>query len=338
MRRRGRSSSSSATYPSPARDRFASRSRPAACATATRWCKTGAYPGLVFPRVPGHGIAGRVDAVGPNVTAWKAGERVGVGWHGGHCLQCDACRKGLFINCENGARSRASRYDGGYAEYVIAPAEAVARIPEKLERDRCRAAPLRRRHDVQRAPEQRRPTGRHRRRPGNRRARPPRDPVRGAHGVARRRASSRGADKEELARELGAHEYVDTAKIAAAARTEKARRRRLRPRDGAERRSDGEHVGGIKSRGKLLIVAAPHEPLRRPGDGAPQRQDGRRLAERQRHRLGRDDGVQRAHRGASAHREFKLEQAEEAYTKVMANKMRFRACWCRRGDQLPVNV
>src|SRR5664279_6390458 len=80
--------------------------------------KTGAYPGLVLPRIPGHEIAGRVDAVGLDVTAWRAGQRVGVGWHGGHCFECNACRKGLFINCENAAITGIS-FDGGYAEYVV---------------------------------------------------------------------------------------------------------------------------------------------------------------------------------------------------------------------------
>jgi D-arabinose 1-dehydrogenase-like Zn-dependent alcohol dehydrogenase len=82
--------------------------------------KSGQFPGLTLPRVPGHEIAGVVDAVGPNVTAWKAKERAGVGWHGGHCFQCDACRRGLFINCEK-AQITGISFDGGYAEYVVVP-------------------------------------------------------------------------------------------------------------------------------------------------------------------------------------------------------------------------
>src|SRR6478736_4835844 len=90
--------------------------------------KFGAYPGLQLPRIPGHEIAGKIDAVGEGVTAWKVGDRVGVGWHGGHCFQCTACRKGLFINCEK-AKVCGVSYDGGYAEFVVVPQEAVARMP-----------------------------------------------------------------------------------------------------------------------------------------------------------------------------------------------------------------
>src|SRR5437763_2236382 len=93
--------------------------------------KEGHWPGIQYPRVPGHEIAGRVDAVGADVSLWKPGQRVGVGWHGGHCFICNACRRGDFINCEN-EKITAISFDGGYAEYVIAPAEAVAAIPANL--------------------------------------------------------------------------------------------------------------------------------------------------------------------------------------------------------------
>ena len=94
--------------------------------------KFGGFPGLTLPRVPGHEVAGVVDAVGEGVTAWKPGERVGVGWHGGHCFQCKACRRGLFINCPNGKVTGVS-FDGGYGEYMVAPWEALARMPDGLE-------------------------------------------------------------------------------------------------------------------------------------------------------------------------------------------------------------
>lgn len=93
--------------------------------------KSGAFPGLSLPRVPGHEIAGTVDRVGAGVTAWKPGDKVGVGWHGGHCFQCRPCRKGQFIGCEKG-RITGISHDGGYAEYVVVPSESVARMPKGL--------------------------------------------------------------------------------------------------------------------------------------------------------------------------------------------------------------
>src|SRR6476660_8708199 len=101
--------------------------------------KAGAFPGLVLPRIPGHEIAGRVDAVGTGVKAWKKGDRAGVGWHGGHCFECNACRRGLFINGEK-AQVTGISFDGGYAEYVVVPHESVARLPDKI--DATEAAPL----------------------------------------------------------------------------------------------------------------------------------------------------------------------------------------------------
>jgi D-arabinose 1-dehydrogenase-like Zn-dependent alcohol dehydrogenase len=101
--------------------------------------KEGLFPGLQYPRVPGHEIAGRIDAIGADVTQWKHGQRVGVGWHGGHCFVCDPCRRGDFIVCENEKITGIS-FDGGYGEYMIAPAEAVAAIPDDLPAEQ--AAPL----------------------------------------------------------------------------------------------------------------------------------------------------------------------------------------------------
>src|SRR5438309_10553748 len=175
--------------------------------------KFGAYPGLSLPRIPGHEIAGRVEKVGPNVTEWKKGDRVGVGWHGGHCFVCNACRKGLFINCEKEQITGIS-YDGGYAEYVVVPYEAAARIPEKIAA--TEAAPLlcagittynALRNSGARA--------------GDTVA------VQGIGGLGHLAiqyaakmgfltvAISRGADKKEPARQLGAHEYVYTEKVPA---------------------------------------------------------------------------------------------------------------------------
>src|SRR6266705_4395172 len=93
--------------------------------------KEGLWPGLQYPRVPGHEIAGCIDAVGGNVTQWKKGQRVGVGWHGGHDFVCEQCRRGDFAMCVN-RKITGIDFDGGYAEYMIAPAAALAAIPDEL--------------------------------------------------------------------------------------------------------------------------------------------------------------------------------------------------------------
>src|SRR5437870_6469468 len=101
--------------------------------------KEGVWPGIVYPRVPGHEVAGVIDQAGAGVTQWKKGQRVGVGWHGGQDGTCLACRRGDFVNCANLKVSGIS-YDGGYQEYMLASVEALARMPESL--DAADAAPL----------------------------------------------------------------------------------------------------------------------------------------------------------------------------------------------------
>src|SRR5215468_3395111 len=101
--------------------------------------KEGILPGISYPRVPGHEVAGVIDELGAGVTEWKIGERVGVGWHGGQDGTCLACRRGDFVNCAN-LKVPGLSYDGGYGEYMIAPVEALARMPESL--DPAEAAPL----------------------------------------------------------------------------------------------------------------------------------------------------------------------------------------------------
>jgi D-arabinose 1-dehydrogenase-like Zn-dependent alcohol dehydrogenase len=99
----------------------------------------GLWPGIQFPRVPGHEVAGIIDEVGPGVSVWKKGQRVGVGWHGGQDGTCPSCRRGDFKNCRN-AQVPGISYDGGYQEYMVAPVEALAAIPESL--SAAEAAPL----------------------------------------------------------------------------------------------------------------------------------------------------------------------------------------------------
>lgn len=102
--------------------------------------KEGHWPGLQYPRVPGHEVVGIVDAVGGGVTHWKVGQRVGVGWHGGHCGQCDNCRSGDFFACTVALKITGISFDGGYAEYMVAPTIALALVPEDL--SPIEAAPL----------------------------------------------------------------------------------------------------------------------------------------------------------------------------------------------------
>src|SRR5258705_7783741 len=89
------------------------------------------WPGLQFPVTPGHEIAGHIEAIGEGVDGWREGERVAIGWSGGHCGHCRSCRRGEFVHCEVGMVTGAT-FPGGYAEYVVAPASALARIPDEL--------------------------------------------------------------------------------------------------------------------------------------------------------------------------------------------------------------
>jgi len=94
--------------------------------------KDGHWPGIQYPRVPGHEVIGVVDAVGPDVARWKSGQRVGVGWHGGNCGYCDNCRRGDFFACSVALLTTGIDFDGGYADYMIAPAKALASVPNEL--------------------------------------------------------------------------------------------------------------------------------------------------------------------------------------------------------------
>ncbi|GAB4410002.1 MAG: alcohol dehydrogenase [Microscillaceae bacterium] len=101
--------------------------------------KEGAFPGIAYPRVPGHEVIGVIETLGEGVTSWQTGQRVGVGWHGGHCFECEPCRRGDFISCQK-AHITGISLDGGYAEYMVAPQEALALVPESLKA--AEAAPL----------------------------------------------------------------------------------------------------------------------------------------------------------------------------------------------------
>jgi len=221
--------------------------------------KEGHWPGLQYPRVPGHEIAGRIDAVGADVTQWKPGQRVGVGWHGGHCFTCDPCRRGDFINCQNEKITGIS-HDGGYAEYIVVPAEAVAAIPDDLPAPD--AAPLlcagitvfnALRNSGARA--------------GDLVA------VQGIGGLGhlgiqyarqmgfRTFAIGRGKDKEPLARKLGAVHYVDSAADDPAAELQKFGGARVILATAPDSKSISAVVNGLSNNGKLVVVGASMEPI-----------------------------------------------------------------------------
>src|SRR6201996_2120555 len=102
--------------------------------------KQGLFPGIHYPRVPGHEVIGVIDAVGANVPRWKVGDRVGIGWNGGYCGYCDSCRRGNFFACETSTQVTGVTRDGGYADYMIAPFSALATVPKEL--SAIEAAPL----------------------------------------------------------------------------------------------------------------------------------------------------------------------------------------------------
>jgi D-arabinose 1-dehydrogenase-like Zn-dependent alcohol dehydrogenase len=221
--------------------------------------KEGYWPGLQYPRIPGHEIAGRVDVVGDDVTNWKPGQRVGVGWHGGHCFVCDACRRGDFANCQF-EKITGFTHDGGYAEYIVAPAEAVAAIPDDL--PAADAAPLlcagitvynALRNAGARS--------------GDLVA------VQGIGGLGhlgiqyahqmgfRTFAIGRGKDKEPLARKLGAVHYVDTALGEPADELQKFGGARIILATAPDSKAMSALVNGLSSNGKLLVIGATADPI-----------------------------------------------------------------------------
>jgi D-arabinose 1-dehydrogenase-like Zn-dependent alcohol dehydrogenase len=221
--------------------------------------KEGYWPGIQYPRVPGHEIAGRIDAIGADVTLWKHGQRVGLGWHGGHCFQCDPCRRGDFILCQF-EKITAISFDGGYSEYMVAPAEAVAAMPDDLPADE--AAPLlcagitvfnALRNSGARVGEL--------------------VAVQGIGGLGhlgiqyasrmgfRTVALGRGKDKQALAEKLGAHEYLDTGSGAPAEALQKLGGARVILATAPDSKSMSALVDGLAGNGKLVIVGAGSESL-----------------------------------------------------------------------------
>jgi D-arabinose 1-dehydrogenase-like Zn-dependent alcohol dehydrogenase len=215
--------------------------------------------GVNFPRVPGHEIAGTVDAVGAGVTAWKAGERVGVGWHGGSCFVCEFCRKGDFTNCVD-RKIVGLTYDGGYAEYMVAPQDALARIPAGLSFEE--AGPLMCAGIT---------TFNALRNSGARAG----DTV-AIHGVGglghlaiqfadkmgfRTIAINRGKDKEALARKLGANEYIDSNDGSAGEALARMGGATVALSTVGSSAAQADLALGLQPNGKLVFVATDHQPL-----------------------------------------------------------------------------
>ncbi len=221
--------------------------------------KSGLFPGIAYPRVPGHEVAGVIDAVGASVHIYKAGQRVGLGWHGGHCFYCNPCRRGDFILCENQQIAGIS-YDGGYADYVIAPANALAIVPDDLA-------------DVDAAPlmcagvttyNSLRHSGA---RPGDTVA------ILGLGGLGHLGvqfaaksgfntvAIARGQDKGPLAKELGAHHYIDSTAQDVPAELQKLGGAAVILSTLTDAAALAGAVGGLAPNGKLVIVGVPEKPF-----------------------------------------------------------------------------
>jgi D-arabinose 1-dehydrogenase-like Zn-dependent alcohol dehydrogenase len=294
--------------------------------------KMGAFPGIQFPRVPGHEVVGLLDAVGSEVPDWKVGARVGVGWHGGHCGHCISCRRGDFITCKTGQIPGIS-YDGGYADYMIAPFEALAAVPDEL--TSAEAAPLlcagittfnALRHSgagpgdlvavlgigglghlgVQFAAKM------------------------GCHTVA----VARGTDKESMAREMGAHHYIDSTTQDVASELAKLGGARVILATLTDAKSMSGAVGGLGVDGKLLIIGASLQPIEVPPLA---------LISLRRSITGWPSGTASDSEDTMDFsvlsnirpliETFPLERATEAYERMMSGKARFRVVLTTASDR-----
>ena len=285
--------------------------------------KEGLWPGLRYPRVPGHEVAGIVDAVGAGVTDFEKGARVGLGWHGGHCGHCASCRRGDFVTCQFG-QIPGITFDGGHADYVVAPAVALARIPEGL--SAAEAGPLMcagittfnsLRHAGARS--------------GDLVA------VLGIGGLghlgvqfAARMgyetvAVARGRDKEPLARKLGAHHYIDSETQDPAKELSALGGAKVVLATVTSGKAMTAALGGLAIDGTFVVLGAAYEPIevpplllisgrRRvmgwPSGSSADSQDTLAFAAR--------NGVK------PMNELLPLERVSEAYDRMMSGKARFR--------------
>jgi D-arabinose 1-dehydrogenase-like Zn-dependent alcohol dehydrogenase len=286
--------------------------------------KEGSWPGIQYPRVPGHEIAGIIDAIGDGVVPWKTGQRVGVGWHGGHCGYCDSCRRGDFVTCQIAPKVPGISYDGGYAEYMIAPAATVALIPEELSAEE--AGPLMcagiTTYNALRNSGAR---------PGDVVA------VLGVGGLGHLGiqfaakmgfntvAIARGRGKEEFTKKLGATHYIDSQEQDPAAELTKLGGARVILATVTNGKAMNAVLGGLKINGKMIVVGAADAPLvlppllliagRRSIVGWP---SGSSIDSEDTLSFSALTGVR------PMNQVFPLERASEAYELMMSGKARFR--------------
>jgi len=285
--------------------------------------KDGHWPGLQYPRVPGHEVVGLIDAVGPGVAGWTPGKRVGVGWHGGHCGRCDSCRRGDFFACQLALQITGISYDGGYADYMIAPSEALALVPDELAA--VEAAPLMCAGIT---------TFNALRNSGAR----PGDVVAilGVGGLGhlgvqfaakmgfKTVAIARGRDKEPLARELGAWHYIDSLAQDPAAELGKLGGARVILATVTDGKAMSAVLGGLGANGTLMILGAAQSlevsPIllisgRRSIKGW---YSGTSIDSQDTLSFSVLTGVR------SMNEVFPLERAAEAYERMMSGRARFR--------------
>ena len=285
--------------------------------------KEGHFPGLVFPRVPGHEVVGLIDAVGAGVDHWKTGQRVGVGWFGGHCGKCEPCRRGDMIACQQGSVPGIS-YDGGYADYMVAPAEALAALPESLAS--AEAAPLLCAGIT---------TFNALRNSG---AKPPDTvAVLGMGGLGHLGvqfaakmgyntvAIARGTDKAKFAHELGAHHYIDSTAGSVGDALKKLGGARVILSTVTDADAMTAAIPGLGYAGEFIMLGVSMEPVRvSPLQLIGQRQSvhgwpsGTAIESEDTLKFSALTGV------APLIEKYPLEKAEEAYQRIMSGKARFR--------------
>jgi D-arabinose 1-dehydrogenase-like Zn-dependent alcohol dehydrogenase len=288
--------------------------------------KEGLFPGIQYPRVPGHEVAGVIDVVGKDVattTEWKAGQRVAVGWHGGHDGHCESCRRGDFVTCRY-AQIPGISYDGGYADYMIAPTEALAIIPDEL--SATDAAPLMcagiTTYNALRNSGAR---------PGDVVA------ILGIGGLGhlgvqfaakmgfRTIAIARGKDEEELVKNLGASLYIDNRSQNAVEELNKLGGAKVILATVPSGKAMSEILGGLAINGKIVIIGASDQSIqvppllfiqgRRSLVGWPA---GTSIDSQDTLSFSVLSGVR------SMNEIFPLERAAEAYELMMSGKARFR--------------